>query len=264
MMRPSSSLRSMGVSPCAAALRSSPPQDARWPGAGLREAHWALVYEAMRSVLLRDLRSALRRRSDLVASLVFFVVVCSLVPLGVGAEPHLLRSIAAGVVWVAALLASMLSLSRLFTDDWQDGTLDLMLASVAPLPLLILARMAAHWLTTGLLIAAVCPALALAFDVDPHATAVMFASLLLGTPVLSLIGGVGAALTLGARGGGLLLSLLTLPLVVPVLVFGAGAVSAAQGGQDVGAHLSILGAMWAASLFLAPLAAAAALRIATE
>ena len=218
----------------------------------------------MRQVFVRDLRVVLRRRSDAVAALLFFVVVVSLFPLGVGPEPALLRTLAPGVVWVAALLASMLSLARLFADDHHDGTLEQLLLAATPLPLLVLAKMAAHWLTSGLLLALISPLLAVQFDLSARATAVLAASLLLGTPLLSLIGGIGAALTVGVRGGGVLLSLLVLPLVVPVLIFGAGAVSASEAGLGSSAHFSLLGAMLALALFLAPLAASAALRISME
>jgi heme exporter protein B len=230
------------------------PSRARLPGA----------LHGMRCIFMRDLRGVLRRRTDAAAALVFFVIVVSLFPLGVGADPALLRTMAPGVVWVAALLASMLSLARLFADDHLDGTLEQLLLSATPLPLLVLAKMAAHWLTSGLLLALASPLLALQFDLSAAATAVLAASLLLGTPLLSLIGGIGAALTVGVRGAGVLLSLLVLPLVVPVLIFGAGAVSANEAGLGSGAHFSLLGAMLALALVLAPLAASAALRIALE
>ena len=218
----------------------------------------------MRCVFVRDLRGVLRRRTDAVAALVFFVIVVSLFPLGVGAEPQLLRTMAPGVVWVAALLASMLSLARLFADDHRDGTLEQLLLAATPLPLLVLAKMAVHWLTSGLLLALASPLLALQFDLSAESTAVLFLSLLLGTPLLSLVGGIGAALTVGVRGAGVLLSLLVLPLVAPVLIFGAGAVGESQAGLGAAAHLSLLGAMLALALVLAPLAASAALRISVE
>ncbi|MDL2336506.1 MAG: heme exporter protein CcmB [Pseudomonadota bacterium] len=218
----------------------------------------------MRGVFLRDLRLAMRRRADTAAALFFFVIVASLFPLGVGPEPQLLRTMAPGVVWVSALLASMLSLGRLFADDHQDGTLEQLLLSVCPLPLIVLSKMAAHWLCSGLALTLVAPLLALQFDLPGQSIGVLTLSLLLGTPLLSLIGGIGAALTVGVRGAGVLLSLLVLPLCVPVLIFGAGAVDAAAAGLAVGAHYSLLGAMLVLALFLAPLAAAAALRIALE
>jgi heme exporter protein B len=219
---------------------------------------------AMRAIFLRDLRLALRRRADTAAALFFFVIVASLFPLGVGPEPALLRTMAAGVLWVAALLASMLSLGRLFADDHADGTLEQLLLSVCPLPLIVLSKMAAHWLCSGLMLSLVAPLLALQFDLPGEAIGVLLVTLLLGTPLLSLIGGIGAALTVGVRGASVLLSVLVLPLCVPVLIFGAGAVDAAVSGLAVSAHYSLLAAMLVAALFLAPWAAAAALRIAVD
>ena len=218
----------------------------------------------MRCLFVRDLRLALRRRSDTLAALFFFVIVVSLFPLGIGPEPQLLRRMAAGVVWVAALLAAMLSLTRLFADDHQDGTLEQMLLAATPLPLLVLAKMAAHWLISGLLLALISPLLALQFDLPAGAVGILALSLILGTPLLSLIGGIGAALTVGLRGGGVLLSLLVLPLYVPVIIFGAGAVEASVAGLGIAGHFSLLGAMLAVSLVLAPMAAAMALRISIE
>ena len=224
----------------------------------------ATAFDGMRCIFMRDLRIALRRRADTFAALFFFVIVVSLFPLGVGPEPALLRSMAAGVVWVAALLASMLSLTRMFADDHQDGTLEQLLLSATPLPLLVFAKMAAHWLASGLLLALASPLLALQFDLPPASVGVLALSLLLGTPLLSLIGGIGAALTVGLRGGGVLLSLLVLPLYVPVIIFGAGAVEAGRAGLGIAGHFSLLGAMLVLALFLAPLATAAALRISIE
>ncbi|RZU03088.1 heme exporter protein CcmB [Rivibacter subsaxonicus] len=218
----------------------------------------------MRALAARDLRLAFRRRADTLATLFFFIIVVSLFPLGVGPERELLRTMAPGVVWVAALLASMLSLGRLFADDHRDGTLEQMLLAATPLPLLVLARIAAHWLISGLPLVLISPLLALQFDLDAQATLVLLASLLIGTPLLSLIGAIGAALTVGLRGAGVLLSLLVLPLVVPVLIFGAGAVEASSAGIGVGGHFSLLAAMLVLALFLAPLATTAALRIAFD
>ncbi len=216
------------------------------------------------AVLRRDLRVALRRRADTLAALFFFVIVASLFPIGVGPEPALLARLGGGVVWVAALLASMLSLARLFNDDFHDGTLEQLLLAPVPLPLLVGAKVAAHWLSSGALLALVSPLLALQYGLSGEATLALLAGLLLGTPLLSLIGAIGAALTVGVRGGGVLLSLLVLPLYVPVLIFGAGAVDAVQAGLAVSGHFSLLGAMLVAALFLAPWAAAVALRIAVE
>lgn len=248
-----------------AAPGSADPVPARQPalraGAAARSTG---VLQAMCALFLRDLRITLRRRVDAGAALVFFVIVVSLFPLGVGADPSLLRELAPGAIWVAALLAAMLTLPRLFADDRRDGTLDELLLAAAPLPLLVAARVAAHWLGSGLLLALLSPLLALQFDLGARASVVLLVSLLLGTPLLSLVGAVAAALTLDARGGGVLLALLVLPLYVPVLVFGAASVQAAAAGLAVSAHFSLLGALLVAALFLAPWATAAALRIAVE
>lgn len=222
------------------------------------------VGAGIRCIFVRDLTLALRRRADTLAALIFFVMVVSLFPLGVGPEAELLRTMAPGVVWVAALLASMLSLARLFAEDYQDGTLEQMLLSAHPLPLLVLGKVAAHWIGSGLLLTLISPLLALQFDLSPSATGVLVASLLLGTPVLSLVGAIGAALTVGLRGGGMLLSLLVLPLCIPVLIFGAGAVESHNAGLGVTGHFSLLGALLVLSLAAAPLVSAAALRIALE
>ena len=218
----------------------------------------------MASLFVRDLRLALRRRADTLGAAVFFVLVVSLFPLGVGPEPALLQRLGAGVVWVSALLAAMLSMPRLFADDAADGTLEQLLLSPTPLPLLVGAKVAAHWLASGLLLALIAPLLALQFGLGAPAIGTLVLSLLLGTPVLSLVGAIGAALTVGVRGAGVLLSLLVLPLVAPVLIFGAGAVDASAAGLGAGPQLSLLGAMLAAAAFLAPWAAAAALRISLD
>jgi heme exporter protein B len=219
---------------------------------------------AVRCIFVRDLRLALRRRADTLAAMIFFVMVVSLFPLGIGPESALLRTMAPGVVWVAALLSSMLSLTRLFADDHQDGTLEQLLLSAHPLAFLALGKIAAHWMGSGLLLVLVAPMLALQFDLSPAACGVLVLSLLLGTPVLSLLGAIGAALTVGLRGGSVLLSLLVLPLAVPVLVFGAGAVEAYNAGLGISAHLSLLGALLVLALAAAPVVVAAALRIALE
>jgi heme exporter protein B len=215
-------------------------------------------------VLQRDLHVAMRRKGDVLNVLVFFGVVASLFPLGVGPEPNQLRAMAAGVVWIAALLAALLSLPRLFAADHLDGTLEQMLVAPQPLAIIVLAKIAAHWLTTGLPLAIAAPLIGLQYDLPADALAILLASLLIGTPVLSLLGAAGAALTLGVRGGGALLGLLVLPLFVPVLVFGAGAVSASLIGVNPSAHLSLLGAFLAVSSIIGPWAACAALRIALD
>jgi heme exporter protein B len=222
------------------------------------------VIQALRCLVYRDLLLALRRRSDAVTALLFFVVVVSLFPLGVGPEPALLRSIAPGVIWVAALLACMLSLGRLFASDHADGTLEQMLLGAAPLGVVVAAKVLAHWLLTGLPLVMVAPLLALQYDLPVSLLGALAVSLLIGTPVLSLVGAIGAALTLGTRGGGALLALLVLPLYVPVLVFGAGSVETAAGAQSPDAHLMVLAALLAAAAGLAPWAISAALRISLE
>ena len=216
------------------------------------------------AVLRRELQVALRRKGDVLNVLVFFVVVASLFPLGVGPEPNQLRAMAAGVVWIAALLAALLSLPRLFAADHVDGTLEQMLVAPLPLAVIVLAKIAAHWLTTGLPLAIAAPLIGLQYDLPADALAILLASLLIGTPVLSLLGAAGAALTLGVRGGGALLGLLVLPLFVPVLVFGAGAITASLIGINPSAHLSLLGAFLAVSSIVGPWAACAALRVALD
>jgi heme exporter protein B len=219
---------------------------------------------ALLAVARRDLLLAMRRKAEVLTALFFFVVVTSLFPLGIGPEPALLRKIAPGVLWVGALLATMLGLQRMFAADHADGTLEQMALSPAPLALLVGGKNLAHWLVSGLPLVVLAPLLGLQFDMDAGSMGVLALGLLLGTPVLSLVGSIGAALTLGVRGGGALLSLLVLPLYIPTLIFGAGAVHAHSSGQGAGGHLSLLGALLALSLFFAPLATTAALRIALE
>jgi len=215
-------------------------------------------------VVKRDLILAMRRRSDIFTALFFFVIVVSLFPLGIGPELDTLRQIAPGVVWVAALLASMLALERLFAADFADGTLEQMLLTPQPASLLVLGKVVAHWLVTGLPLVVMAPVLGIQYDLPGDALAVLMLSLLVGTPTLSLIGAIGAGLTLGLRSGGVLLSLLVLPLYVPVLIFGAGAVEASVSGLGAQGHLSLLGAMLVLALLLSPLGAAAALRVSAE
>ncbi len=212
----------------------------------------------------RDLLLAARRRSEVVTALFFFVVVVTLFPLGIGPEPELLRRIAPGVIWVAALLATLLGLPRLFAADHADGTLEQMMLSPRSSTLLVAGKIVAHWLLCGLPLVLIAPLLGLQFDLDASTLQVMLIALLIGTPVLSLIGAVGAALTLGVRGGGALLALLVLPLFIPTLIFGAGAVEAHAAGLGAGPQLSILGALLALTVFFAPWAATVALRIAIE
>ena len=215
-------------------------------------------------VFRRDLGLALRQGGDTGLVLGFFVLAVVLFPLGVGPEPAVLQRIGAGIVWVAALLAALLSLDRLFQSDYQDGGLELLALSNLPLELAVLAKCAAHWVATGLPLALISPFLAFLVDLDAEAIPTLTLGLLVGTPALSLIGSVAAALTLGARRQGALLSLLVLPLYVPPLVFGAGAVEASATGTGARAHLLILGALTLAALPLCPWASAAALRQALE
>ena len=222
------------------------------------------AFAVLLAVVQRDLLIALRRKSEVLTTLFFFVIVVSLFPLGIGPEMALLRKIAPGVLWVAALLATMLSLNRLFAADYADGTLEQMALAPVPLGLLVAGKIVAHWLVAGLPLVVIAPLLGLQFDLAPRALGVMVISLLVGTPLLSLIGAIGAALTLGVRGGGVLVSLLTLPLYVPALIFGAGAVEADISGLGAGGHLSLLAALLVLAAFFAPWATTAALRIALE
>ncbi len=227
----------------------------------MMQAGWLV---AVRGLVARDLLAVMRRRSDAATAVVFFVVVTSLFPLGIGADQAVLRMIAPGIVWVAALLSCMMSLNKLFAADFADGTLEQMVLAAQPLSLLVMAKVFAHWLTSGLPVVLLSPVLGLQFGLPGRSLLVLIASLLLGMPTLSLIGSIGAALTLGIRGGGPLLALLVLPLFVPVLICGAGAVAGSDAGAGVEANLSLLGAGLLAALVLAPMATAAALRLAVE
>jgi heme exporter protein B len=222
------------------------------------------MLDAASCIVRRDLLLALRRRSDVATALLFFVIVASLFPLGIGAEPNLLRSIAPGVIWVAALLSTMLSLGRLFAADYADGTLEQLALGAAPLGVVAAAKSLAQWLVSGLPLVLIAPLIALQYDLPAALFGVLALSLLLGTPVLSLIGAIGAALTLGIRGGGVLLSLLVLPLYVPVLIMGAGSVEMAAAGLEPDGQLLILGALLVFTAAFAPWAIAAALRISME
>jgi len=218
----------------------------------------------MLAIIRRDLLIAARRKSEVLTALFFFVIVTSLFPLGIGPEPTLLKKIAPGVLWVAALLATMLGLQRMFAPDHADGTLEQMALAPTPFGLLVAGKVVAHWLVSGLPLVLLAPVLRIQFDLDAGALGILVVALLLGTPLLSLIGAIGAALTLGVRGGGVLLSLLVLPLYVPALIFGAGAVEAHISGLGAGGHLSLLAALLALAVFFAPWATTAALRIALE
>lgn len=214
-------------------------------------------------IIGRELRTAARRPMDALGALLFFVVVGTLFALAVGPDPVLLRAIGPGVVWVAALLALLVSLHRLFLPELEDGVLEQLLLSPRSLLGLVWAKVAAHWLVTCLPLLLVAPLLGLQFELSAPAIGVLLASLLLGTPTLSLLGALGAALTLGLRGNALL-ALIMLPLCVPVLVFGSGAVSASQQGMQAGPHLSVLAAWLLLAALLCPWAAASALRLALE
>ena len=222
------------------------------------------MFKAFYTVVMRDLLLAMRNRSDILTTLFFFIIAISLFPLGIGPELDTLREIAPGVFWVAALLASMLALERLFAIDYADGTLEQLLLTPQPTTVLVLAKVLAHWLITGVPLVLLSPLLGLQYDLSSEAIQALMLTLLLGTPSLSLIGAIGAALTLGLRGGGVLVSLLVLPLYIPVLIFGAGAVEATVSGLGGAGHVSMLGAIFLLSLVLAPLATVAALRVSAE
>ncbi|MGZ4956253.1 heme exporter protein CcmB [Methylobacter sp.] len=213
------------------------------------------------AVIRRDLVLALRRRSEIANPLLFFILVITLFPLGIGAQPHLLQAIAPGIIWVSALLAAMLSLDSLFRSDFDDGSLEQMLLSPHPTSVLVLGKIVAHWLVTGLPLLIVAPLLAVFLGMPNHALGILLLTLLLGTPVLSLIGAIGVALTVGLRRGGMILSLLVLPLYVPVLIFAGNAVQMAGGGLPVDAQINILIAILLMALVLAPLPVAAALKM---
>ncbi|MBN9203324.1 heme exporter protein CcmB [Methylibium petroleiphilum] len=216
------------------------------------------------AVYLRDLRLALRRRVETLMPVAFFVVTASLFPLGVGPEPQVLRQLAPGLAWVCALLAAMLSVSQLFASDFADGSLEQMLLTGRSAVVIAAAKSVAHWTLSGLPLIAAAPLLGLLFDMHRDALGALLVSLLLGTPVLSLLGAVGAALTLGLRSAGVLLLLLVLPLTIPALIFGTGAVAAVDAGLSPGGHFSILGALLILTALTAPVATAAALRISLE
>ncbi len=222
------------------------------------------MFKVFFAVVHRDLLLAVRRRTDVLTTLFFFIIVVSLFPLGIGPELETLRLIAPGVFWVAALLASMLALEKLFLVDHQDGALEQLLLAPQPLGLLVLGKVLAHWLITGLPLVLLSPLLGLQYDLAAEPLGMLVVTLLVGTPALSLIGAIGAALTLGLRGGGVLVSLLVLPLYIPILIFGAGAVEAQASGLGGAGHLSMLGAILLVAVVAAPLAAAAALRVSVE
>jgi len=215
-------------------------------------------------IFKRDITLAWRRRSDMASVFFFFIIAASLFPLGLGADPKLLHAIAPSVLWVCALLSCMLSLPRMFAADYVDGTLEQLIISTQPTLLIALMKILAHWVVSGLPLVLVAPLIGLQFDLSTNELQVLALSLLLGTPTLSLIGSIGAALTLGLRGGGVLIALLVLPLYIPVLVFGAGAVNAVSVGMSANGALSLLGAMLALAMVFSPLTAGHALKVAVE
>ncbi|WP_418001160.1 heme exporter protein CcmB [Methylomonas denitrificans] len=217
--------------------------------------------QAFWAIIRRDLLLAFRRRAEMANPLFFFVLVVTLFPLAVGAQPNLLRAMAPGVIWVSALLAALLSLDSLFRSDFDDGSLEQMLLSPHALSILVLGKIIAHWLVTGLPLLLVAPLLAVFLGLPEQAMGTLWLTLILATPLLSLIGAIGVALTVGLRRGGMLLSLLVLPLYVPVLIFASGAVDRAASGLPVGAQLNILLAMLLSALVLVPLPTAAALKM---
>ena len=215
-------------------------------------------------LLKRDLKLGIRKQSELLNPVFFFVLVVSLFPLGVGPSPKILSEIAPGVIWVAALLATLLSMERLFRSDYDDGSLEQLILSPHPLPLLVMAKITAHWLITGLPLILVSPLLGVLLHLPGEAIRALPLTLLLGTPLLSLLGAIGVGLTVGLRRGGVLLTLLVLPLYIPALIFGSSAIAAASIGLPFNGQLALLGAMLALALTLAPFAVAAGLRISVE
>ncbi|MDD1620905.1 MAG: heme exporter protein CcmB [Methylococcaceae bacterium] len=213
------------------------------------------------AIIRRDLLLAFRRRAEMANPLFFFVLIVTLFPLAVGAQPQLLQTMAPGVIWVSALLAALLSLDSLFRSDFEDGSLEQMLLSPHSLSVLVLGKIIAHWLVTGLPLLLVAPLLALFLGLPEQAMGTLWLTLILATPLLSLIGAIGVALTVGLRRGGMILSLLVLPLYVPVLIFASNAVDRAASGLPVGAQLNILLAMLLAALVLVPLPTSAALKM---
>jgi heme exporter protein B len=217
--------------------------------------------QAFFAIIRRDLVLALRRRSEIANPLLFFVLVITLFPLGIGAQPHILQAIAPGIIWVSALLAAMLSLDSLFRSDFDDGSLEQILLSPHPTSVLVLGKIIAHWLVTGLPLLIVAPLLAVFLGMPSQSLGTLLLTLLLGTPVLSLIGAIGVALTVGLRRGGMILSVLVLPLYVPVLIFAGNAVQMASAGLPVDAQINILISILFMALVLAPLPVAAALKM---
>ncbi|KAB2825353.1 heme exporter protein CcmB [Aliivibrio finisterrensis] len=219
---------------------------------------------SMTTIIRRELLIAFRRKADILNPLWFFIIVITLFPLSIGPEPVLLARIAAGSVWVAALLSALLSLERLFRDDFSDGSLEQMMLMPTPLSVLVLAKVFAHWLLTGLPLIIISPLLAILLSLDFNSWLAIVLTLLLGTPTLSFLGAVGVALTVGLQKGGVLLSLLILPLYIPVLIFATSAIDAAGLGMAYNGQLAILGALFMGSATLTPFAISSALRVSVE
>ena len=213
------------------------------------------------SIIRRELLIAFRRQADIFNPLWFFIIVITLFPLSIGPEPNLLARIAAGIVWVAALLSALLSLERLFRDDFQDGALEQMMLMPVPLPLAVMAKVIAHWILTGVPLILISPLLAILLSLDFNTWSAVVLTLLVGTPTLSFIGAIGVALTVGLQKGGVLLSLLVLPLYIPILIFATSAIDAAGLGVAYNGQIAILGAMLAGAATLTPFAISASLRI---
>ncbi|RTZ16380.1 heme exporter protein CcmB [Vibrio aquaticus] len=215
----------------------------------------------MNSIIRRELLIAFRRQADIFNPLWFFIIVITLFPLSIGPEPNLLARIAAGIVWVAALLSALLSLERLFRDDFQDGALEQMMLMPVPLPIVVISKVIAHWLLTGLPLILISPLLSILLSLDFNTWTAVVLTLLVGTPTLSFIGAIGVALTVGLQKGGVLLSLLVLPLYIPILIFATSAIDAASLGMAYNGQLAILGAMFMGAMTLTPIAISAALRV---
>jgi len=219
------------------------------------------MFNAFSHVVSKELKGAFRRQSDILNPVWFFIIVVTLFPLGIGTDPALLTRIAPGVIWVAALLAALLSFERLFKDDFIDGSLEQLMLMPYPLAWLVSAKVFAHWLLTGLPVLFISPLLAIFLAMEMNTYFALFLTLLIGTPILSLLGAIGVALTVGLRKGGILLSLIMLPLSIPILIFSTLAIDTASNGQSYLGFLALLGAMLVTAITLAPFAIAAALRV---
>ena len=219
---------------------------------------------ALLAIIHRDLLLVMRRKSEVLTALFFFIVVTSLFPLGIGADATLLRKIAPGIIWVAALLSTLLGLQRMFASDYADGSLEQLALAPQSMVFLVTGKIIAHWIVCGLPLVLIAPLIGIQFDLDASSLYVLMGTLLLGTPALSLLGSIGAALTLGVRGSSVLMSLLILPLYIPVLIFGAGAVYANSVGLETSGHFSLLGALLILALAFVPWVSSAAVKIAIE